>query len=187
MIVMSILNEVQQFHRKIYEVGYVSNKNSGKVINVKITKKAVKRGDFISPEFLNIPVISGSIKLSYEALIPFLVLSGHETRLLLFIIAYCANSNDNTFRWTHLIADEYIELYKKVTKKTVQPETVRQVLVKLNKLKYINKISKGNYMLNPLYSANGNKYEKAKLFNVFNEKEIKSGKTVTVDMLFKKP
>jgi len=177
---MSTLTNLHTFHRNIYENGYVTKKFSGKTQKIQVTSSKKKQDGLVSIEKSSLSMIAGSIKMSYEALIPLFALSGHEVRLLLFIIAYCAEKNTNQFKWNPMVLDEYTELFKITTGKNVKPESVRQALVKLNKLNVINKITKGNYMLNPLYTECGNTYSQAKLFNTFLEKKIEKQSTVNV-------
>jgi len=176
---MSALKDLHSFHRNIYSNGYVTNKNNGKTTKIDVNKSKNKDDDgIVSLEKTSVHMISGSVQMSYEALIPLFLLSGHEVRLLLFIISYCSSKESNSFTWTHLVSDEYTELYYITTGKKVKPESVRQALVKLNRHNVINKISKGNYILNPLYSACGNIYKQSKLFNSFLQMEIEQKKCV---------
>jgi hypothetical protein len=176
---MSALKELHTFHRNIYNSGYVTNKNNGKTTRIDVNKsKNIDEDGIVSFEKTSVQMISGSVHMSHEALIPLFMLSGHEVRLLLFILAYCANKESNKFNWNHSVADDYIELFYITTGKKVKPESVRQALVKLNKHNIINKISKGNYILNPLYSACGNIYDQSKLFNSFLEMEMTQKKAV---------
>jgi hypothetical protein len=177
---MSKLTNLHTFHRNIYDNGYVTNKFTGKTLKIQVTSSKKVKDSFISIEKSSLSMIAGSIKMSYEALMPLFALSGHEVRLLLFIIAYCADKNTNQFKWNPMVLDEYTELFKITTGKDVKPESVRQALVKLNKLNVINIITKGNYILNPLYSDCGNIYKQAKLFNAFLEKKIEKESTINV-------
>jgi hypothetical protein len=177
---MSTLTNLHTFHRNIYENGYVTKKFSGKTQKIQVNKSKHEQDDVITFDKTSLPMIAGSIKMSYEALIPLFALSGHEVRLLLFIFAYCADKDTNQFKWNPMVLDEYTELFKITTGKDVKPESARQALVKLNKLNVINKISKGNYMLNPLYTDCGNIYSQAKLFNTFLEKKIEKQNIINI-------
>jgi hypothetical protein len=170
---MNMLELLHRFHRNIFKNGYVTNKFSGKTYKIPINKRKVEDDEILKYEKTHISMISGSIKMSYEALIPLFLLSGHEVRLLLFIIAYCANKETNLFKWNAMVLDEYVELFKLTTGKDVKTESVRQALVTLNKMYVINKITNGNYMLNPLYSENKDKYIQSKLLNAFLSDKIK--------------
>jgi hypothetical protein len=158
----------------------VTKKFSGKTQKIQVNKSKHEQDDVITFDKTSLPMIAGSIKMSYEALIPLFALSGHEVRLLLFIFAYCADKDTNQFKWNPMVLDEYTELFKITTGKDVKPESARQALVKLNKLNVINKISKGNYMLNPLYTDCGNIYSQAKLFNTFLEKKIEKQNIINI-------
>jgi len=169
---MSLLNDLHTFHRNIFKNGYVTKKYNGKTHKIQVNKRKIQDDEIHKYEKTHISMISGNIKMSYEALMPLFILSGHEVRLLLFILAYCANKETNLFKWNAMVLDEYTELFKLTSKKNVKPESVRQALVTLNKVNVINKISKGNYMLNPLYSEIRDQYSQAKLFNAFLSDEI---------------
>jgi hypothetical protein len=164
---MSIYSEFLNFHRNIYTSGHTTDLHNGKVIKIKVHTKTNSSKGYHEPEYNDLLLVSGSIKMSYEALIPLFALSGHEYRVLLFIIAYCAKREDNTFYWDDMVASEYMTLYQIAAGKKVKPETIRLALHKLTKLHIVQKIKKEHYLLNPLYSARVNNYSAKNIFNSF--------------------
>ena len=168
---MHALHYLRIFHKRMFSESYITNLNNGKIFKLSIfsSKKKIDE-DITIPISMDILLISGNIQMSYEAILPMFKLSGHEHRLLLFIIAYCANKNDNKFSWNHTIVDDYAQLYKICTGKDVKASSVRIALSRLNQLNIIQKSSKGAYMLNPLYSARKNEYHMKQVFNIFAKK-----------------
>jgi hypothetical protein len=150
---------------------YITNLNNGKIFKLSIFSSNKKVDEDITiPISRDILLISGNIQMSYEAILPMFELSGHEHRLLLFIMAYCANKNDNKFSWNHTVADDYAQLYKICTGKDVKVSSVRIALSRLNQRNIIQKSSKGAYTLNPLYSARRNEYNMKQVFNTYAKK-----------------
>jgi hypothetical protein len=183
MIVMSTLLRFQDFHKNNFNEGYVSGLHSGKLLRLEIFKKINNKDDIKEVEKFPLDVISGTVKFSYEALLPLFALGGHEFRVMLYIISYCANKETLDFKWTKCVADDYIYLYEVASGKEVKPDTVRQAIITLTKEKIITKISKTNYMLNPLYSARPGKYETQGLFKKFLNIPISTGKTISRKLL----
>lgn len=183
MIVMSTISKFQEFHKNNFKEGYVSGLHSGKLVRMNVFKSLKEKDDLKEVENFTLDVISGTVKFSYEALLPLLALGGHEFRVMLYIISYCANKETLDFKWTKRVADDYIYLYKTASGKEVKPDTVRQAIITLNKEKIITKTSKTNYMLNPLYAARPGRYETQGLFNKFLKVPISTGKRISKKFL----
>ncbi len=180
---MSVINEFQKFHKNIFKEGYISDLHSGKLLKLDIFKNIIEKDGIKDIEKFSINVTSGTVKFSYEALLPLFALGGHEIKVILYIISYCANKDTLEFKWTKIVADNYIYLYKIATGKEVKPETVRQAIITLTKERIIYKFSQTNFMLNPLYSARPDKYKTQTLFKKFLKNTIDASKVITKDFL----
>lgn len=178
---MFLLKKFHQFHKHFINFTYDSTLkiNKGHMYKLSILNEltTTKEG-VIQPTFNNLELVVGNIKLSYEALIPLFSLKGHEYRLMLFIVAYCVNKDDKCFKWNNAMVDEYCELYNVTTGESVKAETVRQALFTLRKTKVINKLSRGHFQLNPLYTERPEKFEAEKLINNFVREDVRTGKTM---------
>lgn len=181
----TLLSDFHKFHKNIFLVGYESTQNTGNFRSFSIPKKIriVKKDTIV--ERTNIKLTSGSIKLSYEALIPLMSIGGHELRLLLYIIAYCANKEDNSFKWTHLTTEDYCDLYRIITGETIDLETPRKALWNLKRKNIVSMSSKGNYVLNPLYTARPDSPIGGKSFIEYLKKALLKGASLA-DALFMK-
>jgi hypothetical protein len=181
MIVMFLLKKFHQFHKHFINFTYDSTLkiNKGHMYKLSILNEltTTKEG-VIQPTFNNLELVVGNIKLSYEALIPLFSLKGHEYRLMLFILAYRADKVDQCFKWNNAMVDEYCELYYATTGESVKAETVRQALFTLRKTKVINKLSRGHFQLNPLYTERPGKFEAEKLINNYLREDVSTGKTM---------
>lgn len=180
---MSTISKFQDFHKNNFKEGYVSGLHSGKLVRLNIYKRLIEKDDFKEVENFSLDVISGTVKFSYEALLPLFALGGHEFRVMLYIISYCANKETLDFKWTKRVADDYIYLYEAASGKEVKSDTVRQAIITLTKEKIITKVSKTNYMLNPLYSARPGKFETQGLFKKFLKNPITTGKDISKKFL----
>jgi hypothetical protein len=182
MIVMFFLKKFHQFHKHFINFTYDSTFkiNKGHIYKLSLLNEltTTKEG-VIQPSFNNLELVVGNIKLSYEALIPLFSLKGHEYRLMLFILAYRADKVDQSFKWNNAMVDEYCELYNATTGESVKAETVRQALFTLRKTKVINKLSRGHFQLNPLYTERPGKFEAEKLINNYIREDVRTGKTMT--------
>lgn len=183
MIVMSTISKFHEFHKNNFKEGYVSCLHSGKFVRLNVFKSLKDKDDFKEVEKFPLDVISGTVKFSYEALLPLFALGGHGFRVMLYIISYCANKETLDFKWTKLVADDYIYLYETASGIEVKPDTVRQAIITLTKEKIITKVSKTNYMLNPLYSARPGKFETQGLFKKFLKIPISTGKIISKKFL----
>jgi hypothetical protein len=178
---MFLLKIFHQFHKHFINNTYDSTLkiNKGHMYKLSILNElTTTKKDVIQPTFNNLELVVGNIKISYEALIPLFSLKGHEYRLMLFIVAYCVDKDDKCFKWNKAMVIKYCELYNVATGESVKAETVRQALFTLCKTKVINKLSRGNFMLNPLYTERPGKFEAEKLINNFVREDVRTGKTM---------
>ncbi len=182
---MSTLSDLHNFHKNIFEVGYASTSNDGKFNNYSIPAKIRIVGNDMLIHHKNIKLTSDRISLSYEALIPLLSTGGQTQYVLLFIIAYCANKHDNTFKWNRRVEEEYCELYRIITGKKINIETPRKAIWKLTKKNIITMTSKENYVLNPLCTPRPFTITGGKGFLAFLQKALIQGASLVEALYIK--
>ena len=183
---MKKLQDLINIHKSIWKDGFVTGVSTGITKKIKIISSYTKNSHgFIKLQYNQIQIIDSTIKLSYETMIPLFSLGGHEVRVLLFIIAYCANKDNGSFIWNHEAVDQYLHYYNSITDKKVSTETVRQAIITLVKHNVLQKQKKNHYVLNPLYASKSNTFKTEHRINDFTKKFIEHGKSIGECLSFK--
>ena len=166
-------------HRSIWRDGFITGVSTGISKKIKVITSFKKDASGIfTPQHNELLIIDSSIKLPYEAMIPLFSLGGHEVRVLLFIIAYCANKDTGFFIWNNEVTDQYMNYFNSITGKNAKPETVRQAIITLVKHNVIQKQKKNHYVLNPLYAPKSNTYKIEHRINAYTKKFVEASKSI---------
>lgn len=174
-----------KFHRNMFKD---ANRKIGGFYKVKLMDKIqtseLTEGEIIEPVYHELMLIDGKVELSYESLSFLFSLDGHDKNLLLFLLAYCIES-DCTFVWNKIVALHYADAYNTMTDKKTSDDVIRQSVYALSKNNIIKKIGSGKYMLNPLLYpiSRNNQYHKKELIKTYGNLNANNSKG-TIDSLF---
>ena len=186
---MKIFKKQQENHKTIWKDGFITGVSTGnkKKIRLVTSHKLDPKSTIIHPLYNEYEIINSTIKLPYEALIPLFSLGGHEVRVLLFIIGYCADKDTGFFIWNNEVAEQYMTYYQTITSKETKTETVRQAIITLVKHNVIQKQKKNHYVLNPLYASKPNNYKIEQRINSFTKKFVEAGRSIAEALSFTPP
>ncbi|MBM3455169.1 MAG: hypothetical protein FJX80_08480 [Bacteroidetes bacterium] len=162
--------QLLEFHRNIIKDGHVSSTKGSNIVKTDIIEKTKVDNDGLkSIDHKQIFLLLGHIKLGYEALFAIMSLEGHQVRVFLFILAYLRDMQTACFRWNALEVSDYLKYYESATGESLKPTYLRNVLNDLRSYKFIKRIKREHYMINPAYMGLSNKSTLRSLINDYKD------------------
>lgn len=163
-------------HRSMCGESYISNQLPKSLQKLNIITSIERKGSVTNPKFKEILLTKGYLRMSYEALLPLLTLSGHEQRVFLFLAAYYLDNETYSFHWNDRVIDAYQNFYSEISGKSVKTSAIKQAFKKLCKQNVVQRVRKEFYLMNPIYLPRpSSTLNSKKLFNEYTKKSTHTG------------